>query len=820
MNNSNNRSRLFLQSEKYNCYSLNNNYNNQYPLRMRVRGRGLSHAVNHHYRRKRGDVWCLFARSSFSSSSSSREKSRMFHTLLFPKLQKQQEQLYPHSIHNMVIDSQSSRTLTNAILQQRKKMSGGGNDNGNGVHGDAAVSSFMESSENNEDKKCEVQSRQEAMHTDTITITEEESDLFQLLTDVAERYNSETVLRVAGGWVRDKLLAEKSANSERLTSKRKQKSIKINNSYAEYDNTLNSMSNTENSEEIEPATTDSVSKIGKQVNNEVKRSFSESALITSAKPVDIDIAINNMLGREFAELVNEYLSERGEETHKVGVVLTNPEMSKHLETATLSIGNFWIDFVNLRTEVYKEDDEDSFENKGTRVPVSIGIGTPEEDAFRRDLTINALFYNLQSKKVEDFTGSGLTDLNAKIVRTPIDPVQTFLDDPLRVLRSVRFASRLDFLLDPDLKDAVRQDDIQTSLDRKVSRERVGSEVDLMLRSSRPVRAAKLLYDLNLMNCVFPLKEVNDRNGNKVDHYQRGVQLLATVHSYLISNTMKPPVWCKNGKHIDDLTLTDDEETRRLLWYASLFHPYMSDYVCTEKEENCPPGETQQKKQRKGKKSTQSPIYSLLLDELKRPSRDAQSVEIIQQCARQFSELVMNEGGWDSVGVLVSGVKITPNDSKVITDEDLRNDPLAENAMNFRLKTGRILAKCKNLWRAALVLSLCYELHSCTNTAVDMYSTMEKMKTKGVSNSYDHKVEILSQYNAFGMSIVQLNLIGIWNMKLLLDGDEIKSKVLPNLPRGPLFRNVMDKQWDYMVRHPCCNSEMVQNYLREEFYEYI
>ena len=158
---------------------------------------------------------------------------------------------------------------------------------------------------------------------------------------------------------------------------------------------------------------------------------------------------------------------KGEETHKVGVVLTNPEMSKHLETATLSIGNFWIDFVNLRTEVYKEDDEDSFENKGTRVPVSIGIGTPEEDAFRRDLTINALFYNLQSKKVEDFTGSGLTDLNAKIVRTPIDPVQTFLDDPLRVLRSVRFASRLDFLLDPDLKDAVRQDDIQTSLDRKV-----------------------------------------------------------------------------------------------------------------------------------------------------------------------------------------------------------------------------------------------------------------------------------------------------------------------------------------------------------------
>ena len=63
--------------------------------------------------------------------------------------------------------------------------------------------------------------------------------------------------------------------------------------------------------------------------------------------------------------------------------------------------------------------------------------------------------------------SGLTDLRAKIVRTPIDPIQTFLDDPLRVLRSIRFASRLDFLLDSDLKDAIKLEDIRMSLVRKV-----------------------------------------------------------------------------------------------------------------------------------------------------------------------------------------------------------------------------------------------------------------------------------------------------------------------------------------------------------------
>lgn len=91
----------------------------------------------------------------------------------------------------------------------------------------------------------------------------------------------------------------------------------------------------------------------------------------------------------------------------------------------------FIDLVNLRSEKYTDD---------SRVPV-IEIGSPEEDALRRDLTINALFYNINEQKVEDFTGKGLEDLQNGIIRTPLDPLQTFLDDPLRVLRTIRFACR-------------------------------------------------------------------------------------------------------------------------------------------------------------------------------------------------------------------------------------------------------------------------------------------------------------------------------------------------------------------------------------------
>ncbi len=83
-----------------------------------------------------------------------------------------------------------------------------------------------------------------------------------------------------------------------------------------------------------------------------------------------------------------------------------------------------------------------------------------EDAQRRDLTVNSLFYNLNTGQVEDYTGMGMSDLKQGIVRTPLDPHQTFIDDPLRVLRCIRFAAGYNFVatdgifeaaLDPKIK---------------------------------------------------------------------------------------------------------------------------------------------------------------------------------------------------------------------------------------------------------------------------------------------------------------------------------------------------------------------------------
>lgn len=219
---------------------------------------------------------------------------------------------------------------------------------------------------------------------------------------------------------------------------------------------------------------------------------------------DIDIALDDTLGREFAEHVNRFLESKGQTARGVGVIRSNPEQSKHLETATMMVHGQWIDLVNLRAESYADE--------GSRIPSQIEFGTAKQDALRRDLTINSLFYNINAKTVEDFTGQGLEDLKNGIIRTPLPPMQTFLDDPLRVLRSVRFAARFGFAVSQDLLSAASTDEVRVALGSKVSRERVGKEVELMLKGRDPLFAVELLHTLGLFDTVFTLPQPSAEAG--------------------------------------------------------------------------------------------------------------------------------------------------------------------------------------------------------------------------------------------------------------------------------------------------------------------
>lgn len=134
------------------------------------------------------------------------------------------------------------------------------------------------------------------------------------------------------------------------------------------------------------------------------------------------------------------------------------------------------------------------------------MGTPEEDAFRRDLTINALFYNINTSQIEDFTGKGVEDLRNGIIRTPLEPLQTLTDDPLRALRAIRFASRYGFSLDPNLIEAARSRDVKEALRNKISRERIADELRGMLKGPNPAMALELAKELDLRDELFPRPE--------------------------------------------------------------------------------------------------------------------------------------------------------------------------------------------------------------------------------------------------------------------------------------------------------------------------
>ena len=125
------------------------------------------------------------------------------------------------------------------------------------------------------------------------------------------------------------------------------------------------------------------------------------------------------------------------------------------------------------------------------------------DASRRDATVNTLFYNLEPQKVEDFAGTGLADLLVnRIIRTPLNPRQTFLDDPLRVLRLVRMSSKLGYPVEDDTFRWMENEEIHIEMDHKVKRERFGVEIGKMVASSHPEHGLGLILRANLYKTIF------------------------------------------------------------------------------------------------------------------------------------------------------------------------------------------------------------------------------------------------------------------------------------------------------------------------------
>lgn len=228
---------------------------------------------------------------------------------------------------------------------------------------------------------------------------------------------------------------------------------------------------------------------------------------------DIDITIDNMTGIQFAAALKMFAERdaRYRNQHVIGTVKTTegrPEQIKNLEVSFLSIFGQDIEILNLRgNEVYEP---------GNRNPLSVDAASPEGDANRRDLTINTLFYNINTQQVEDFTGKGLDDLKTMTLRTPLDPIKTFRDDPLRLLRVLRFYSRYEGSeIAPEVLSAMHDPDVQYQITRKITSqsdpqgivvERTAEELRKIMMGSQPEKAIRVMYDTGLLAELLNLPE--------------------------------------------------------------------------------------------------------------------------------------------------------------------------------------------------------------------------------------------------------------------------------------------------------------------------
>ncbi len=223
--------------------------------------------------------------------------------------------------------------------------------------------------------------------------------------------------------------------------------------------------------------------------------FVRDYILKRKLPKDIDI-VSIGSGISLAEKVAEKLPD-------------NPKVSifKNFGTAMIKCDGLDIEFVGARKESYSSN---------SRKPY-VESGTLKDDQNRRDFTINAMALSLSKSNFGELIDpfNGLSDLENKIIRTPLDPDITYSDDPLRMMRAIRFATQLNFVIEEESLQAIARNKERLKI---ISNERIVDEFNKILASPKPSVGLKLLYETGLLHYILPelieLKGVEEQDGQR------------------------------------------------------------------------------------------------------------------------------------------------------------------------------------------------------------------------------------------------------------------------------------------------------------------